>query len=91
MILVAHESKKIELLVILRGMQLCLAHDFSQIQVKSDCLLMVNLCNNANPIDSRFGIITAEIKKIQEHFELCTLSFIRRELNFSAHLLAHHA
>lgn len=51
---------------------------------------MVNLCNEANQIDSRFKILAVEIKKLQEHFQECSLSFVRRELNVPAHLFARH-
>lgn len=53
---------------------------------------MVNLCNEANPLDSRFGILATKIRNILSRFVDCKLSFIRRENNVPpAHLFARHA
>lgn len=87
----AHEPEEIKLLAILRGLQLCLAQGISKFQVKSDCLLMVNIYNEANPLDSRFEIVANEIKRLKERFKDHTLSFVRREHNAPTHLFTRHA
>lgn len=60
----AHEPEEIKLLAILRNLQLRTMQGISKIHVESDYLLMVKLCNEKNPLDSRFGVIVDEIIKL---------------------------
>lgn len=58
----------VDLLALLRGLQLCLAWGISHLLVESNCQLMVNACNSSTFQDSQLGNIIDEIRWINRCF-----------------------
>lgn len=64
-----NELIEIELMAILRELQLCASMGISKLLVESNYLLMIKLCNKENAKNSKFGVLVSEIKNIQSRFE----------------------
>lgn len=86
-----HEMEVIELIAILRRLQLCATKDMEHLNVESDCLLMVQECNTTGPPSSRLGILVEEICKLRDCFRTCTIAHVFWEHNVLAHTFARHA
>lgn len=67
---------------------MCALMGISKLIVEIDCMLMVNLCNEDHPLNSRFRVLAWSF---QSHFKECTIQHVMRELNVPAHLLTRHA
>lgn len=57
-----NEPEEIELLAISRVLQLYVSMGISKILVKSDCLLIIKLCNEERPKNSRFGVLVSKLR-----------------------------
>lgn len=85
------EPNQIELLAILRGLQIYLGLGIRKSILESDCLQMINECLSRVTSYSKTGSMVVELRKIQTSFTNCILQHTYREHNEVAHFLAHHA
>lgn len=87
------ELEIIELLAISRGMQLIAGLGIWKIIIKSDYLLMIQLCNSIDSVHpcSEVGVLVANIQELMKLYEACKLQHVYQEYNKPLHLLAHHA
>ncbi|KAF5462687.1 hypothetical protein F2P56_018674 [Juglans regia] len=82
------EPEAVELIVVLRGLQLCVSMGISRIQVESDCLLVVEALEHNNMAGSLLGLLYQDIKSISSCFVECSFVYVPREGNRAAHGLA---
>lgn len=75
----------VELMAILRGLQFCATWDIENLIIESDCLSMVQECNEEGSPNSRLGVIVKEIKNMRGHFGTCSIQHTLREHNVLAH------
>lgn len=85
------DPETIELLAILRGLQIGSRMGFRKIIVEGDCLLMIRACQSDQASTSMLGNIVLEIKQLQRDFEKCRFKHTFREQNVPAHKLARFA
>lgn len=79
-----------ELLALLCGLQLYLTRGITHLLVKSDCQLMVNVCNSGNFQHLQLGINIGEIRRTQHQFHVCSMRHAPREHNVLAHTFARY-
>lgn len=60
-----------------------------KIILKSDCLLMIQLCNLEGGMhpSSEVGVLAKEIHELVKAFDTCKLQHVYREFNIHVHLL----
>ncbi|XP_042950144.1 uncharacterized protein LOC122282259 [Carya illinoinensis] len=86
------EPETIELVAILRGLQLCIQSGISKLVVESDCKLLVEILQQEPQQDaSQLGNLTSEVKRLMSHFEVCLCKHVSRVGNRAAHKLARMA
>ncbi|XP_042965942.1 uncharacterized protein LOC122299620 [Carya illinoinensis] len=86
------EPETIELVAILRGLQLCIQSGISKLVVESDCKLLVEILQQEPQQDaSQLGNLTSEVKRLMSLFEICLCKHVSRVGNRAAHKLARMA
>ena len=85
------ELEAVELIAVLRGLQLCVSMGISRIQVESDCLLVVEALEHNNMAGSLLGLLYQDIKSISSCFVECSFVYVPRKGNRVAHTLALYA
>lgn len=73
------KPESIELLAILKELQICSAMGINKLILESDYLLMVKEYLYGGSSLSELGIIVTEIKRIQAMFEDCKLQHVYKE------------
>lgn len=77
-------------MTIFLGLQMCVVMDILHLQVESNCILMIDMCNEEAPCNSRFGILVSKIWSLKHCFDSSTLHYDRRNRNVLVYLLACH-
>lgn len=96
--LVANIAKKdvdnhavIEVLLALRSFQLCMNNDFTNIILKSICLLLVEEVLSPFASCSNLENIVMNITNLTDYFTSCYIQYARRDCNRVTHKLARNA
>lgn len=87
------EPKIIELLAILRGLQIVSSMGIRKLIVESNCLLMIQICISKDSVHacSEIGILVDEIHGILSILNAGNIQHVYKEYNKLAHLLARYA
>lgn len=81
----------IEVLAIIRSLQLCMHHGFTNIIIESNCLLLVEeILAPAAPCSALDNIIS-DISNLMHYFISCSIQYTSRDRNRAAHCLARYA
>jgi len=64
-------------------------YGFSHLCVEGDCLPLIQKLQNKTVDDNCVGLIVSDILSIIDQFEFIVFSFVKREGNAVAHVLAH--
>lgn len=89
------ELAEVELVAIMRGLQLCACLGINKLILESDCLFMLQECMSNTISYTELGSLVIEIKNIQANqpifYEDNKLQHVFREHNKPTHLLARNA
>ncbi|KAF5445095.1 hypothetical protein F2P56_034173 [Juglans regia] len=85
------DPAEIEMVAMLRGLQLCIPMGIEKLILESDSLLMVNQMNEDTKPWSLFGNIIKETRQFSTRFKSCIVQHVGRLGNTVAHNLARHA
>lgn len=80
-------SKSIEVLVILRNLQLCMHRGISNLIIENDYRLLVEEISSAETPNSTLGNILLDIKDLMSHFINCKIQYGNRTSNTADHKL----
>ncbi|XP_042939615.1 uncharacterized protein LOC122274667 [Carya illinoinensis] len=84
--------KTIELVAVLRGLQLCIQSGISKLMVESDCKLLVEKLQQESQQDaSHLGNLTFEVKRLMSHLDVRLCKHVSCLDNSVAHKLARMA
>ncbi|XP_042983262.1 uncharacterized protein LOC122312666 [Carya illinoinensis] len=89
--LALEDPETVELLVVFRGMQMCISMGISALEVESDCLLLVQALQQEDMTNSLPGNLFSEVKRLCDYFSSVSFVHVYREGNRAAHLLARNA
>ncbi|KAF5464524.1 hypothetical protein F2P56_014597 [Juglans regia] len=81
----------IELLTLLRGLQLCIPLGLQKLSIESDCLLMVQELQVDQDSYSANGNLIKEAESLMQHFQEIDIKHVNRIGNEVAHRLARYA
>lgn len=87
----AMNLQSIEVVAILRSLQLCLRQGIHSLIIESDCSLLVGEILTLDTSNSALGNIILEIQNLMSSFITCTLQHVSWLCNFAAHKLARNA
>ncbi|KAF5444777.1 hypothetical protein F2P56_033882 [Juglans regia] len=82
-----NDPAEVELLAMLRGLQLCPPLGIEELIMESDSLLMVTQVQAVEEYWSLLGNIVKEIKLLMKRFRRCTIQHVGRMGNVAAHKL----
>lgn len=85
------DFEAIELLAILRCLQLCANMGIRKLIIKSDCLMVVQVLKKEIELAGMLDSLVNEIRKLQMLYVDCQVQHFYREGNWVAHKLAHYA
>lgn len=82
------DSEPIELIAMLRALQLCMTWGIPHLMMESDCLLMLQELKKAETSISPVGNVQKEVQRFMMGFVKCEVRHIHRLGNEVAHRLA---
>ncbi|XP_042942894.1 uncharacterized protein LOC122277073 [Carya illinoinensis] len=86
-----NDPSTIELLAILRGMQMCIPLGIPKLMVESDCLMLVNELQSSQAPSSVNSNLVMEVKNLMSCFHEVLFEHVNRTCNGVAHVLARYA
>ncbi|KAF5478058.1 hypothetical protein F2P56_004648, partial [Juglans regia] len=86
-----NDHLEIELIAILRGLQICLPLGIPQLVIESDSLLLVDEIQNDKAPRSLHGNLVTQIKQLMQRLQKCFIQHSGRLGNSVAHGMARHA
>ena len=70
------------------NLKLALEQGWQDVIMESDCLKVIEDMWNNTSVSSELGVIYQNIHNVLRNFRSCSFSFVRREANLIAHILA---